>query len=55
MDNLAKKSFYDETHTVFGHHESKLLQWIFSIDHKRIAILYLIVMMTFFIIAIFVA
>jgi len=55
MDNLTKKSFYDETHTVFGHHESKLLQWIFTIDHKRIALLYLVVMMAFFIIAIFVA
>jgi len=46
-----EKSFYDETHTVFGHHENTLLQWIFSIDHKRIAILYLIVMLFFFLIA----
>lgn len=46
-----EKSFYDETHTVFGHHDNKLLQWIFSIDHKRIAILYLIVMLFFFLVA----
>jgi cytochrome c oxidase subunit 1 len=46
-----EKSFYDETHTAFGHHENTLLQWIFSIDHKRIAILYLIVMLFFFLIA----
>ena len=45
-------SFYDETHTVFGHHHNKLLQWIFSIDHKRIAILYIIVMLCFFVLAI---
>lgn len=50
--NENYKSFYDETHTVFGHHNNKLLQWIFSIDHKRIAILYIIVMLFFFVIAI---
>ena len=55
MSDLHEKTFYDETHTVFGHHKSKLFQWIFSIDHKRIAILYLIVMMSFFIVAILVA
>ena len=52
---MSKKNFYDETHTVFGHHENKLLQWIFSIDHKRIAILYMVVMFTFFIVALGVA
>jgi cytochrome c oxidase subunit I len=55
MSNIPEKNFYEETHTVFGHHENKLFQWIFSIDHKRIAILYLIVMMSFFIVAILVA
>ncbi|WP_298753251.1 cbb3-type cytochrome c oxidase subunit I [uncultured Arcobacter sp.] len=55
MNNLTQKSFYDETHTVFGHHDNKILQWIFSIDHKRIAILYLAVMMAFFVTAIFIA
>lgn len=51
----SSNSFYHNTHTVFGHHENKILQWIFSIDHKRIAILYLVVMMSFFIVAIGVA
>lgn len=55
MSNIPEKNFYEETHTVFGHHKNKLFQWIFSIDHKRIAILYLIVMMFFFIVAILVA
>lgn len=55
MTNDKDLSFFDETHTVFGHHQNKLLQWIFSIDHKRIAILYLIVMIFFFVIAIFIA
>ena len=55
MNDLNQKSFYEETHTVFGHHDNKILQWIFSIDHKRIALLYLAVMMAFFIVAIFIA
>lgn len=46
------KSFYEETHTVFGHHESKLLQWFLTIDHKRIGLMYLAVMMVFFFIAV---
>ena len=41
-------SFYHETHTIFGKHNSKLLQWIFTIDHKRISILYLGVLFTLF-------
>jgi len=41
-------SFYHETHTIFGTHKSKILQWIFSIDHKRIAILYIGVLFTLF-------
>ena len=49
--NENTPSFYHETHTVFGHHENKILQWIFSVDHKRIAILYLIVMIGFFLLA----
>lgn len=48
------KSFLEETHTVFGHHKYGLLSWIFSIDHKRIAIMYLIAMMFFFCVAVFV-
>jgi len=49
------KSFYEETHTVFGHHDSKLLQWIFTVDHKRIGILYAIVMFIFFAVALITA
>ena len=41
-------SFYHETHTIFGKHDSKILQWIFSVDHKRISILYLGVLFTLF-------
>jgi len=48
-------SFYQETHTVFGHHDNKFLQWIFSIDHKRIEIMYGIVMFSFFAIAVLIA
>ena len=48
-------SFYQETHTVFGHHDNKFLQWIFSIDHKRIAIMYGVVMFSFFAIAVMIA
>ena len=29
MSDTPEKTFYDETHTVFGHHENKLFQWIF--------------------------
>ncbi len=54
MDNV-QKSFYDKTHTVFGHHNNKILQWIFSIDHKRISLLYLFVMLSFFVVALLVA
>ncbi|MCW9026910.1 MAG: cbb3-type cytochrome c oxidase subunit I, partial [Thiovulaceae bacterium] len=46
------RSFYDETHTVFGEHKSKILQWIFSVDHKRIALLYSGVMFTLFFFAV---
>ena len=48
----GSKSFYEETHTVFGHHKNKFLQWIFSIDHKRIGLMYGIVMLTFFLVAV---
>ena len=49
------KSFYDETHTIFGHHDNKFLQWIFTVDHKRIGILYGIVMFIFFAVALITA
>jgi len=49
------QSFYKVTHTVFGHHDSKFLQWIFTVDHKRIGILYGIVMFIFFAVALITA
>ena len=49
---MKTKSFYDETHTVFGHHDSKVLQWIFTLDHKRIGLLYMAVMFSFFFVAV---
>ena len=54
-DSKNITSFYDDTHTIFGHHKSKFLQWVCSIDHKRIGILYLIVMLGFFITAVSIA
>lgn len=45
-------SFYHETNTVFGLHRNPVLQWIFSIDHKRIALLYMGVMFTLFFLAV---
>ena len=44
-------SFYEATHTVLGHHKSSFLNWILSVDHKRIGILYAIVMLSFFAVA----
>jgi cytochrome c oxidase subunit 1 len=49
------QSFYKVTHTVFGHHDNKFLQWIFTVDHKRIGILYGIVMFLFFAVALITA
>lgn len=51
MYSFPHTSFYEKTHTVFGHHKSKILQWIFSVDHKRISLLYLFVMLGFFLVA----
>jgi len=45
-------SFYHETETVFGTHRNPFLQWIFTTDHKRIAILYMGVMFTLFFLAV---
>lgn len=47
-----KPSFYHETNTIFGEHKSKILQWIFTTDHKRIALLYMGVMFTLFFFAV---
>ncbi len=45
-------SFYHETNTVFGTHRNPVLQWIFTTDHKRIALLYMGVMFTLFFLAV---
>lgn len=47
-----RPNFYHETNTVFGTHRNPLLQWIFSTDHKRIALLYMGVMFTLFFFAV---
>jgi cytochrome c oxidase subunit 1 len=49
------KTFYEETHTAFGHPKSKILQWLLTIDHKRIGLMYAAVMFFFFFIAVFTA
>jgi len=49
------KTFYDETHTAIGHPKSKLMQWLLTIDHKRIGLMYAAVMFFFFFIAVFTA
>ncbi|WP_345993227.1 cbb3-type cytochrome c oxidase subunit I [Sulfurimonas sp. HSL-1716] len=45
-------SFYHETNTIFGTHRNPVLQWIFTTDHKRIALLYMGVMFTLFFFAV---
>ncbi|WP_345970517.1 cbb3-type cytochrome c oxidase subunit I [Sulfurimonas sp. HSL1-6] len=45
-------SFYHETHTLFGHLRNPVLQWIFSIDHKRIGLMYMVLMFTLFFLAV---
>ncbi len=49
------KSYLEETHTAFGHPKSKFWQWMLTIDHKRIGIMYAVVMFTFFFVAVFTA
>jgi len=44
-----KKSFYDES----GGHKG-ILAWLLSTDHKRIGIMYLMSMLTFFLVAVFI-
>ena len=46
------KTFYDETHTAIGHPKSTWMQWMLTVDHKRIGLMYLAIMMTFFFIAV---
>ena len=49
------KSYFDETHCAIGHPKSTFMQWMLTIDHKRIGIMYAAVMFTFFFVAVFVA
>ena len=49
------KSYFDETHCAFGHPKSTIMQWLLTIDHKRIGIMYAVVMFTFFFIAVLTA
>lgn len=46
------KSYFDETHCAFGHPKSTFMQWMLTIDHKRIGIMYAVVMFTFFFVAV---
>jgi len=46
------KSYFDETHCAIGHPKTKVMQWLLTVDHKRIGIMYAAVMFTFFFIAI---
>jgi len=49
------KTYFDETHCAFGHPKSTFMQWMLTIDHKRIGIMYAVVMMTFFFVAVLTA
>ncbi|MDQ7066511.1 MAG: cbb3-type cytochrome c oxidase subunit I [Sulfurimonas sp.] len=46
------KSYFDETHCAIGHPKSTIMQWLLTVDHKRIGIMYAAVMFTFFFVAI---
>jgi len=46
------KTYFDETHCAIGHPKSTFMQWMLTIDHKRIGIMYAAVMFTFFFIAV---
>lgn len=51
------KSYLDagETHCAFGHPKSAFWQWMLTIDHKRIGIMYAVLMFVFFFVAVFLA
>ena len=49
------KSYFDETHCAIGHPKTKFMQWMLTVDHKRIGIMYAAVMFTFFFVAVFTA
>ncbi len=44
-----------ETHCAIGHPKSVFWQWMLTIDHKRIGLMYAAVIFTFFFVAVFVA
>ncbi len=49
------KTYFDETHCAIGHPKSTFMQWMLTVDHKRIGLMYAAVMFTFFFVAVFVA
>ena len=49
------KTYLEETHCAFGHPKSTFMQWMMTIDHKRIGIMYAAVMFVFFFVAVFTA
>ena len=49
------KTYFDETHCAIGHPKSTFMQWMLTIDHKRIGLMYAAVMFTFFFVAVAVA
>ena len=49
------KTYFDETHCAIGHPKSTFMQWMLTVDHKRIGIMYAAVMFTFFFVAVFTA
>jgi len=51
------KSYLDagETHCAIGHPKSVFWQWMLTVDHKRIGLMYAAVIFTFFFVAVFVA
>lgn len=46
------KTYFDETHCAIGHPKSTFMQWMLTVDHKRIGLMYAAVMFTFFFIAV---
>ncbi|MFK5938679.1 MAG: cbb3-type cytochrome c oxidase subunit I [Sulfurimonas sp.] len=51
------KSYLDagETHCAIGHPKSVFWQWMLTVDHKRIGLMYAAVILTFFFVGVFVA
>jgi len=49
------KTYFDETHCAIGHPKSTFMQWMLTVDHKRIGLMYAAVIFTFFFVAVAVA